>query len=229
MSKFKQRTHDTCLKHVSQIRPEVAWKHILLGDSMFERLVWVKDLQPLWQQLAKLDVLNMGVGGDRICNLLYRLIDMDVLSHFADCTPPTSMLIMIGSNDVEQVKLPKIPELEPHIRTIIDICRKKLPATQIHLLAIPPRFSRHVPDDEMIKRCITYNNMLTSIAHSTGIPYHDFWQMYNTGSCVNLHERPTQPMENDNTLFCDEVHFNDIGYQHFVPFLINILTTPIPA
>jgi len=68
--KWKQRTYDTQKKHL-QLYQNKSFKVAFLGDSMMER--WLSTGSYLWNEKFQ-EFANLGVGGDGIEHLLFRLI-----------------------------------------------------------------------------------------------------------------------------------------------------------
>lgn len=214
LTMYRQKTHDRGLEHIEQLNSN-SFKIIFLGDSMFERYTWVRDLQDSWSEFQKMGVFNAGIGGDRVQHVLYRVKNQGLLRYAGN---PKKLLLMIGSNDVERTRVQNMSLLASYVAELVDVIKKDLPNTEIILLCIPPRLSAQIPNDDMIDRCGVYNNYLHKIAEEHGVRCEDFWGTYDSkyrGDGVTL--------DKDDTMFSDEVHFSDLGYVQFTRFLKELL------
>ena len=105
---------------------------VFIGDSITHN--WEKEQAPLWQQFyGKYHPLNLGYGGDRTENVLWRLQNGEV-----DGIAPKVAVLMIGTNNTGLRN--DDPEVTvAGIRRDLDELRKRLPQTRVLLLAIFPR------------------------------------------------------------------------------------------
>lgn len=105
---------------------------VFIGDSITEG--WEKSGQPVWQRYyAKYDAVNLGFGGDRTENVLWRLRHGEV-----DGLAPKAAVLMIGTNNTgDRNDEPKATAAG--VKAIIDELRSRLPQTRILLLAVFPR------------------------------------------------------------------------------------------
>ncbi len=105
---------------------------VFIGDSITQG--WEKEGREVWQRhYAPYHVLDLGFGGDRTENLLWRL------QHGAlDGLAPKVAVLMIGTNNTgHRAENPEATAAG--IRRVIDEIRQRLPATKVLLLAIFPR------------------------------------------------------------------------------------------
>ena len=117
--------HDTFLKWIMERPIDL----LFLGDSITRR--WV-DVRPLWEHyFAIYQPANFGVGGDAVQNLLWQIQNGQL-----DGFEPRVIVLLIGANNVPTNTG---EEIASAINKVIDIIQKKLPDTQIILLAIFPR------------------------------------------------------------------------------------------
>ncbi|XWV25341.1 hypothetical protein QJ856_gp0429 [Tupanvirus deep ocean] len=74
---YKARSHDTNVKHLIALDKEaVPYSHLMLGDSMLENFLNEHAGLDYYKKLReKVPIFNAGVGGDKIENLLYRLVN----------------------------------------------------------------------------------------------------------------------------------------------------------
>lgn len=70
--KWKKRTYETHKKHLSLYKNRDDIKVAFMGDSMMER--WLSTGKKLWMKRFR-ECANLGVGGDGIEHLLYRIIN----------------------------------------------------------------------------------------------------------------------------------------------------------
>lgn len=105
---------------------------VFLGDSITHN--WEKEQLPLWTALyGKLHPLNLGYGGDRTENLLWRLQHGEV-----DGIAPKLAVLMIGTNNTGLRHDDAAVTLAGIRRDIAEL-RKRLPGTRVLVLAIFPR------------------------------------------------------------------------------------------
>ena len=133
-AKWKEQTETTHAKHMNMLKMD---KHsgsvLLLGDSMMER--W----QTTGKDLPLGNVFNAGVGGDRICNLLWR-IENGIL----DAGDFSRVVLMIGTNDLEKTQ-PKA--LVDGISQVVgEIQKRKLPFT---VYSLTPRTD--IPEGKILQ------------------------------------------------------------------------------
>lgn len=134
--KWKQRTHDTHQKHLKEYLNK-SFKYALLGDSMMERFKYTKYSDSLT------DYVNLGVGGDQIQNLLYRISGVNITS-ILDIIKVEKIFLMIGTNNVEKGKSGDIIE---GIIKIIQIIFDKQPNCELIIYGITLR--KDVPETKI--------------------------------------------------------------------------------
>lgn len=81
--KYKKRSDETTdmhIKELSNLSPTI----LFLGDSLFEHFKYSK----AWIDYGfnNMNIFNAGVGGDRIQNVLYRLITKNLINYMKNIT-----------------------------------------------------------------------------------------------------------------------------------------------
>lgn len=200
--KYKKRSHDTTLStHIPELESNPNPQVILLGTSMFERFRYMPEAQRAWKkcQLDQYNIFNCGVGGDQICNILYRLQTLDILNHIKTC--PRLTILMAGANDIEKGN---IDEMVNGMQQIIRHVKTKFPATNMCVLGMYPRKSDKYTEADVYKRVVEYNQKLKEHCNGVGIAF----QYYGDdilGPTGNI----------DLNYFVDNVHFSGRGYNRF--------------
>lgn len=105
---------------------------VFVGDSITQG--WEKEGARVWQEhYARHDALNLGFGGDRTENVLWRLRNGEV-----DGIAPKVAVLMIGTNNAG-LRGDFPASTVAGIRADVDELRRRLPRTRILLLAVFPR------------------------------------------------------------------------------------------
>ena len=113
-----------------EVQPDV--DVLLVGDSITH--AWEEHVDTIWaQHFPGLSVLNLGFGGDRTENVLWRLQDGAVRGLSARVA-----VVMIGTNNTGH-RQDKAADTAAGVAAIIDELKQRLPETKILLLAIFPR------------------------------------------------------------------------------------------
>ena len=113
---------------------------VFIGDSITEG--WEKSGVPVWEKYyGKRNALDLGFGGDRTENILWRLQHGEV-----EGLHPKVAVLMFGTNNTGHRH--EAPELTARgIKRDLDELRQRLPQTKLLLLAIFPRDEK--PDGEL--------------------------------------------------------------------------------
>lgn len=128
---------------------------VFLGDSITHN--WESENKALWQEFyGKYNPLNLGYGGDRTENLLWRLQHGEV-----DGIDPKVAVLMIGTNNTGHRRDDPQTTFAGIQRDIQEL-QQRLPRTKILLLAIFPRSER--PDDAQRRLNEQINAMLPRLA-----------------------------------------------------------------
>ncbi|WP_284614984.1 GDSL-type esterase/lipase family protein [Aquabacterium humicola] len=105
---------------------------VFIGDSITQG--WENEGREVWaRHFARHNALNLGFGGDRTENVLWRL------QHGAlDGLAPRAVVLMIGTNNTgHRAENPETTAAG--IRRLVEEIRRRLPAAQVLLLAVFPR------------------------------------------------------------------------------------------
>ena len=182
---------------------------VLIGTSMFERFTYEEAALKAFTDagLDKFKIFNCGVGGDRLCNILYRLDTLKVLDHFK--SPPKLVILEGGANDVDRKNM-NIPEFIDGMKQLINIVRARWPETKIVVLGVYPRKSPNVEAGNMLARIKNISDQLADLCLSfgPGVFFRDWSQdvLSSDGSCQKI-------INTDD--FVDDVHFSKSGYDKF--------------
>lgn len=167
-------------------------KLVFIGDSITEG--WEKEGKPVWQRAyAKHDALDLGFGGDRTENVLWRL------QHGAlDGLAPKVAVLMIGTNNTgHRAEDPKTTAAG--IRRLVEEIRRRLPGTKVLLLAVFPRGER--ADDSLRRLNERVNAQIAGLADGRTVHF------------LNINAALTNP---DGTLsrevLPDLLHLSEKGY-----------------
>lgn len=136
--KWKQRTHDTHQIHLKEYSGK-SFKVALLGDSMMERWKYTK----YWTENLS-DYANLGVGGDMVQHLLYRISGENGVTSILDMIKVDKIFLMIGTNNSEKGKTDQIVE---GIQKVISTIFEKQPNVELVVYNITVR--NDVPDNKI--------------------------------------------------------------------------------
>ena len=135
---------------------------VFLGDSITHN--WEKDGKAVWQQhYASYNPLDLGFGGDRTENLLWRLQHGEV-----EGIDPKVAVLMIGTNNTGHRHEDPALTLAGIQRDIKEL-QQRLPRTKILLLAIFPRSEQ--PDDGQRQLNEKVNAMLPQLADGDRVSF----------------------------------------------------------
>lgn len=166
---------------------------VFIGDSITEG--WEKSGAPVWDRHYKdLNALALGFGGDRTENVLWRLQHGEV-----DALAPKVAVLMFGTNNTGYRK--EDPRTTAAgIQRNIEELRRRLPDTQILLLAIFPRGAG--ADDEARRINDQVNAIIAGYADNRSVYYLDIGKQF---------------LQADGTLskdiMPDLLHPNEKGYE----------------
>ncbi len=154
---FKERSSATTQKHIESLVANPNPDVVMIGTSMIERFQY-DDAAKFAFTTVGLDtfsIFNGGVGGDKLCNVLYRLQNLQVLSHVK--TVPRLVIIECGANDIDRKKLNTVEILDGFTQ-IIKTVRSQWPdKTEIAVLGIFPRRTPNVKPHDMLTRISNLN------------------------------------------------------------------------
>ena len=111
---------------------------------MFERFLFVEEAQSNWMKhrLCNDNIFNCSVGGDRICNILFRLSEKRILDAVTSASTVRQIVLMGGANDLERSN---IDEILDGMEQIINIVHERCPHAHIDVCGVYPRASESVP------------------------------------------------------------------------------------
>lgn len=128
---------------------------VFIGDSITEG--WEKEGKAVWERhYAQYRALDLGFGGDRTENVLWRLLHGEV-----DGIHPKVAVLMAGTNNTGH-RQEDARTTAAGIKRNIDELRRRLPDTSILLLAIFPR--GETPDDRLRRINEQVNAILPGLA-----------------------------------------------------------------
>lgn len=166
---------------------------VMIGDSITER--WEKEGAPVWQNhFGRLDSLNLGFGGDRTENVLWRL------QHGAvDELNPDLVVLLIGTNNTGFRQDPPAA-VAAGVKTILRELQVRLPDSAILLFAIFP--GGEAADDVHLRLNAATNRLLQEVAAEASVLYADIGDAFVTQSDVV-----------DPGIMPDGIHLSEAGYE----------------
>jgi lysophospholipase L1-like esterase len=159
---------------------------VLIGDS----ITAYGERQPSYQHyFGKRKTLNLGFGGDRTQNVLYRLRSGEI-----DGISPKLVVLLIGTNNCGN----KPEDTVRGIQAVLAELRRRLPASKILLLSILPRAAGSPNDNNM-----AVNRMLPPLADGEIVMHLDMNSRFLNADGSLVAE----------LFHSDFVHLSDKGYQ----------------
>ena len=177
---------------LSQAAPRI----VMLGDSLIQR--W--DLDVWERSMAPRAAFNLGINGDRIEHLTWRLRKGHI-----PASPPDLYVVMIGTNNVGRGH--PLPDIADGLRLLLETLRTLHPKTPILLLALPPRADR--PD--LTLRVQDANRLFIRCAQLPGVTWGD------PGAALLDNGRLTRAMAPDG------LHFSAAGYERLTAALLPLI------
>ncbi|MCX7424621.1 MAG: DUF1080 domain-containing protein [Planctomycetia bacterium] len=154
---WKQR-HEAMNQRVKQGNVDL----VLIGDSITHG--WEGNGKDVWNEYyAKRNAVNLGIGGDRTQNVLWRLENGNI-----DGIAPKLAVLMIGTNNSGD-NTPE--EIADGVAKIVRKLREKLPKTKVLVLAIFPRGAD--PSDKRRQVNEKANKLIAKLADGEAIQYLD--------------------------------------------------------
>lgn len=182
---------------------------VMIGDSITER--WEKEGAPVWQKhFGHLDTLNLGFGGDRTENVLWRL------QHGAvDELDPDLVVLLIGTNNAGFRRDP--PEaVAAGVEAILRELQDRLPDSAILLFAIFP--GGEAADDAHLRLNAASNQLLRQVAAKAGVLYADIGDALVGQSGLV-----------DPGIMPDGIHLSETGYEIWARQLAAWFERYVPA
>lgn len=185
--KWKQRTYDTQKKHF-KLYENNHFKLAFLGDSMMER--WLNTGKQFWAKGFS-ESANLGVGGDGVEHLLYRLTTNSEFKGILDVVTADKIIFMIGTNNLEKRSTNEILE---GIVNIIKFIFTKQPNVEIVVYGLLDR------TDISLDKIADLNTKLEGYIrqqNNNKLSYRFFGEKVN----------------HDDKFFDDNVHLSQLGYE----------------
>jgi beta-glucosidase len=127
---------------------------VFLGDSITQR--FEHEGQNVWQRFAaRFHPLNLGIGGDRTENLLWRLPRLEL-----SALDPKAVVLLIGTNNCGRTSQPP-DQIAAGIEAVVAWIRTEWPAAHVVLYAI---FPRGAPDDPLRAKVAAVNGAIAHLA-----------------------------------------------------------------
>lgn len=162
---------------------------VLLGDSLTERL-------PA-DAYGDSRTLNLGVHGDRIENLLWRLEHGELDGYTAKL-----FRLHIGTNNLTQRWTTE--EFLSGLRQLVELISERHPEARIELVGLLPRHDRKSPRDAM-ERIRAVNRRLPELC--------DGEKVFLVDACDKFLTPQGKP---DTDCFIDGLHLSDAGYRRLI-------------
>ncbi len=128
-------THAKLVEHVQENKGAVDF--LLVGDSITQQWGSPLDKKPMnagWvKQFGKAKVVNIGIGGDKSQNVLWRLDHGGV-----DGLEPKCVVLMIGNNNMFFVPETGVEPAAKGVRSCVENLRRKFPKAPIVVVKILP-------------------------------------------------------------------------------------------
>lgn len=170
------------------------FKRVVIGNSIMHDWGGVEGYPiqrgaKVWKKYMK-GTFNMGCGGDKIENVLWRIYHDELDGFTAD-----NIYIMIGTNNIG---VSGEEEILAGVEKVVDAVRVRRPEAKITLIGILPRANR----EALVKRL---NVGIANVAKKMGVDFRD------PGMAMLLDDGKI-----DASLFVDGLHPNNDGYERVV-------------
>jgi lysophospholipase L1-like esterase len=165
---------------------------LFVGDSITD--AWRRDPQKKLfdERWGKHNPLNIGIGGDRTQNVLWRLENGEV-----DGIKPKVVVLMIGTNNIGNGDSPQ--DTAAGVTCVVKTLREKLPDSKILLLGVFPRGAKS--DDPFRAQIKTINDTIAKLDDGQHVKYLDIGPKFLTD------EGALTPQ-----IMPDALHPNEKGY-----------------
>ncbi|MDO3381233.1 GDSL-type esterase/lipase family protein [Gilvimarinus algae] len=166
---------------------------VFLGDSITQG--WEKEGRAVWQErYAPRGALNLGFGGDRTENVLWRLQQGAV-----DKMAPKALVLMIGTNNTGH-RQDAAEVTAAGVKAILDELKARLPDTRILLLGIFPRGAE--ADDPLRQLNADINRLIEQFADGEQVVYRNINRVF-------LDDEGRLSSD----IMPDYLHPNEVGYR----------------
>jgi len=182
---------------------------VFIGDSITQG--WEDAGKAVWaERFAKHDALNLGFGGDKTENVLWRLQQGEI-----DGIAPKVAVLLIGTNNTGD-RGDDPDTTAAGVRRVLDEIRLRLPDTKILLLAIFPRGAR--ADDA--KRAVNtrINARIRGFADGRVVHFLD------VGASLTNADGSLSP-----EVMPDQLHLSEVGYRQWALAMQPTLTRLLDA
>jgi lysophospholipase L1-like esterase len=188
--------HVDRLTAIRKRRDPADYPLVFLGDSLTAR--WPR---PIWNELfAPYGALNLGIGGDRTEELLWRLGHGN-WGDGPDRLRPRLIVLMIGTNNLTAGRPAR--DIARGVGAILDFVRRTSPSSQVLLLKILPRRG----DVALQRRRDLLNRSLSAFA-GRRVDILDF-----SSAFVDAQGNPAR------LLYVDGLHLTEAGYRRYAELL----------
>lgn len=208
----KARTNDTHNSHINFINETDMSKFdtLMLGDSLLENV----------NKRCCANWLNCSVGGDGVEHLLWRTFYATpslatVLNNFIQFK---TIIILIGTNNTGKKNYAS--NIYHGIINIVSEIKKVNQQIRIIVLAIPPR-TKHDSKGKISKDVITITHN-TQECNTLLSQHHNLYEYYDITNDFSTLVNGAYNLE--SKYFCDDVHFNDEGYDIILSRIINLIS-----
>ncbi len=151
--------HEEFIRQAAETNPNV----LFIGDSITAG--WLEAGRAIWNKhVTVYKPLNLGINGDRIENVLWRLSNGEV-----DKIKPKVIVLMIGTNNLYMYSVDEICE---GVTAILNELNDRLPGSKILLLGILPRAKS--PEAKVRAKIRQINEQLVKMADGKDIRFLDF-------------------------------------------------------
>jgi len=208
--KWKMRTAATHTNHLEELEQLTTEENnhvdtLLLGDSMFQR--WKTTGEDIWTPPSS--VFNAGIGGDRIENILWRLLANDLeedgKSNRVGLMSKLNVrqtIFFVGTNNMCTDPITALQSFSDGIRLLIDIIRTTQSRLErIIVMALPSKANA-----DWVEQANAFNRELKLLCEEdvSGMLCY----------CDGL-------LGMETTDFEDDVHFNKSGYTKWLPMILS--------
>ncbi|MEP1646021.1 GDSL-type esterase/lipase family protein, partial [Rhodopirellula bahusiensis] len=184
-----QKRNLSMSKLAKTAKPKLAF----IGDSITQG--WEGRGKKVWEEnYAELDAINLGIGGDRTENIVWRLTH----GNLGKIKPEVAVL-MIGTNNTGHF-MQDPTQIAEGVEKILSILQEKLPKTKIVLQAIMPRGKTKM--DLMRLNNIAVNDRIAKMVDGENIVYVDLGDHF-------MNEDGTI----DPAIMPDYLHLSEKGYE----------------
>lgn len=173
---------------------------VFIGDSITHG--WENTGKAAWdKQIAPFNALNLGIGGDRIEHMTWRLEN----GNLPDTLNPKVAVVMAGTNNTGVAGITPAA-IAAGNRELVARIQKHKPGCKVLLLGI---FPHRQPSDALVQKT---NPLLTNLADGKSVFFLDFSDKFRSAD-----GKP------DAKFYTDAVHINAAGYQVWADAMLPVL------